>query len=185
MRLFVALDLPDEVRASLSGWALQTVGADERLRLVGEEKLHATLVFLGARDDDTVPDIAATVVGAFGSEAVAPPLRVDGALWLSPRWPHVLTVALADPSGGLARIQAAVLDALVREAGHEAERRAFRPHVTVARVRGRIRPFELGAPPALEFAPPAVTLYRSVLNTSPPVPASYEALASVPLSTLP
>jgi len=71
---------------------------------------------------------------------------------------------------------------MVRSAGHEAEGRRFRPHVTVARVRGRLRPFELPAPPSLEFHPPSVTLYRSVLGRGP---ATYEAMASVPLSTLP
>ena len=49
-------------------------------------------------------------------------------------------------------------------------------------VRGRVRAFELPPPPATEFHPPAVTLYRSVLGQGP---ASYDAVASVPLSTLP
>jgi RNA 2',3'-cyclic 3'-phosphodiesterase len=180
MRLFVALDLPADVRASLRRWALAAVGTDDRLRLVAEEKLHATLVFLGEQPD---PDpAAAALVAALDPPPPAPALHVAGALWLSPRRPHVLTVALADPSGVLAGIQAEVLDALVREAGHEGERRRFRPHVTVARVRGRLRPFELVAPPAVSFQPAAVTLYRSVLGRGP---ATYEAMASVPLSTLP
>ena len=180
MRLFAALDLPVDVRTTLAGWAASSVGGDERLRLVPADSLHVTLVFLGERPD---ADAAAAALPAVLGPA--PPLTVDGPLWLSPRRPHVLTAALADPSGGLARIQSAVLEAMVRSAGHEAEGRRFRPHVTVARVRGRLRPFELPAPPALEFLPPAVTLYRS--NLSPPTrgPARYEAVASVPLSTLP
>jgi RNA 2',3'-cyclic 3'-phosphodiesterase len=180
MRLFVALDLPGEVRASLSRWGLGAVGSDDRLRLIAEEKLHATLVFLGERPDPE--PAAAAIMSALDPPPPAPALRIDGALWLAPRRPHVLTVALADPSGALARIQAEVVDALVREAGHDAEQRRFRPHVTVARVRGSLRPFELPAPPELEFRPPAVTLYRSVLGRGP---ASYEVVASVPLSTLP
>jgi len=180
MRLFAALDLPVDVRTTLAAWAASAVGRDERLRLVREESLHVTLVFLGERPEPE--PAAAALTSALDPAPPAPPLCVDGPLWLSPRRPHVLTVALEDPSGGLASIQAAVLDAMVRSAGHEAEQRRFRPHVTVARVRGRLRPFELPAPPALEFSPPAVTLYRSVLGRGP---ASYEAMASVPLSTLP
>jgi RNA 2',3'-cyclic 3'-phosphodiesterase len=179
VRLFVALDLPGEVRASLGGWALQSVGADERLRLVAEEKLHATLVFLGERPDADAA--AAAIAAALDPVPAAPQLRTNGALWLSPRRPHVLTVALEDASEGLASIHAAVLEALVRDVGHEAERRAFRPHITVARVRGRLRPFEVAEPPAVSFHPAAVTLYRSVLGRAP---ASYESMASVPLSTL-
>jgi 2'-5' RNA ligase len=180
VRLFAALDLPVDVRTTLAAWAATTVGRDERLRLVAEQSLHVTLVFLGERPDPG--PVAAALTSSLAPAPAAPQLSVDAPLWLSPRHPHVLTVALADPSGGLARIQAAVLDAMVRSAGHDAERRAFRPHVTVARIRGRLRPFELPAPPALEFRPPAVTLYRSVLGRGP---ASYESVASVPLSTLP
>ena len=180
MRLFAALDLPVDVRTTLAAWAASAVGRDERLRLVREESLHVTLVFLGERPE---PEPAAgALVEALSPAPPSPALSVDGPLWLAPRRPHVLTVSLADPSGGLASIQAAVLEAMVRSAGHDAEKRRFRPHVTVARVRGRLRPFELPAPPALEFSPPAVTLYRSVLGRGP---ASYEAMASVPLSTLP
>jgi 2'-5' RNA ligase len=180
MRLFVALDLPADVRAAIARWAATAVGRDDRLRLVAGDSLHATLIFLGERPD---PGPAAdALVAALSPPPPAPPLSVDGPLWLSPRRPHVLTASLEDRSGGLASIHGAVLDAMVREAGHEQERRPFRPHVTVARVRGRLRPFELPLPPPLEFHPPAVTLYRSVLGRGP---ASYEALASVPLSTLP
>ena len=180
MRLFAALDLPVDVRTTLAAWAASAVGGDDRLRLVSDASLHVTLVFLGERPD---ADAAASALEAALSPAPpSPELSVAGPLWLSPRRPHVLTVALSDPSGGLGAIQEAVLDAMVRSAGHEAERRRFRPHVTVARVRGRVRPFELPSPPSLEFHPPAVTLYRSVLGRGP---ASYEPMASVPLSTLP
>ena len=180
MRLFAALDLPLDVRTTLGAWAASAVGRDERLRLVDEQSLHVTLVFLGERPDAGAAGTA--LESALDPSPPAPPLTVDGPLWLSPRRPHVLTVALEDPSEGLARIQAAVLDAMVRSAEHEAEGRAFRPHVTVARVRGRLRPFELPAPPVLAFHPPAVTLYRSVLGSGP---ATYEPVTSVPLSTLP
>jgi RNA 2',3'-cyclic 3'-phosphodiesterase len=179
VRLFVALDLPVGVRAGLARWASEAVGDDDRLRLVREESLHATLVFIGEREDTHAS--AAALVAALAPAPATPALRVEGALWLSPRRPHVLTVALADPSGGLARIQAAVLGALVRDAGLEPEGRPFTPHVTVARVRGRIRPFEVASPPALAFHPPAVTLYRSIAGRGR---AFYEAMASVPLSTL-
>jgi RNA 2',3'-cyclic 3'-phosphodiesterase len=179
VRLFAALDLPLGVRTSLAAWAASVAGRDDRLRLVPDESLHATLVFLGERPASE--PAAAALHAALEPLPPAPPLVVGGPLWLAPRRPHVLTVSLEDPSGGLARIQGAVADAMVRSAGHEAERRAFRPHVTVARVRGRLRPFELEQPPALEFAAPSVTLYRSRLGRGPAV---YEPVTSVPLSTL-
>jgi 2'-5' RNA ligase len=183
VRLFVALDLPAAVSAELAAWARSAVGDDERLRLVAADSMHLTLIFLGERPE--CEPAAAALGAALDPAPPSPSLTAGDALWLAPRRPHVLTVALEDPSGGLARMQAAVADAMVRSAGHEPERRRFRPHVTVARVRRRLRPFDLPAPPLLDFHPPSVTLYRSVLNTSPPGPASYQAIASVPLSTLP
>jgi RNA 2',3'-cyclic 3'-phosphodiesterase len=179
VRLFVALDLPADVRSGLARWAREEVGDNDGLRLVREESLHATLVFVGERDDPS--PVAAALASALEAPVPAPPLHLDGVLWLAPRRPHVLTVALADPTGGLARIQAAVSEALVRDAGLDAEARRFTPHVTVARVRGRIRPFELVGPPASDFRPVSVTLYRSRLGKDP---AIYEPMASVPLSTL-
>src|SRR4051812_18057252 len=144
MRLFVALELPADVRAQLSVWAASAVGDDERPRLprggappptppvlrggagppppAGRRPPPAPLVSLGARPAPA--PAAGAAPAALRPPPDAPPLRVDGSMWLSPRRPHVLTVALEDPSGGLAHIHAAVLDALVREAGHEAERRA-------------------------------------------------------------
>ena len=65
-----------------------------------------------------------------------PELALGGALWLAPRRPHVLTVAVEDADGALAALQARVVEALAEAAGRdEPERRPFRPHVTVARVR--------------------------------------------------
>jgi 2'-5' RNA ligase len=179
-RLFVAVEVGEEDRLALAAWGAQAVGADGGMRVVDPAQIHLTLAFLGHRPLDEIEPLSALVTNR---DASAPPaLRTAGALWLSPRRPHVLTVALDDASDGLASIHADVLDALVRGAGHEAEPRRFRPHVTVARVRGRLRPFELPAPPELKFTPPAVTLYRSVLGRGP---ATYEPMASVPLSTLP
>src|ERR687887_1322467 len=107
MRLFAALELPAPVRAAVAAWAHATVGEDRRLRLVREESLHVTLVFLGERDDPA--PAAAALTAALEPVPPAPPLSVTDPLWLAPRRPHVLTLALGDPSGGLERIHAAVL----------------------------------------------------------------------------
>ena len=45
-RLFVALDLPQDVRAGLVDWQ-RTALADPALRVVRPEALHMTLIFLG------------------------------------------------------------------------------------------------------------------------------------------
>jgi 2'-5' RNA ligase len=92
----------------------------------------------------------------------------------------VLSIALADPDGALAALQEQVAGALAATGHFTAERRAFRPHVTVARLRPRARaPRSVEAAIApLGFTGTAVTLFAS--HTSPQG-ARYEPLASVSL----
>ena len=177
MRLFIALDLPAAARKALAAWAAQAAPAE--VRPVPVDNLHVTLAFLGARSSDE-----AAAAGAL-LPALARPLaqlRTTGALWLPPRRPGVLTVALeADET--LAALQAELVSGLASAIGFEAERRRFRPHVTVGRVaRGtRIdtrRAFDPPAP-ALRFQAPALTLYRS---RTAPDGARYERLSGVELA---
>ena len=58
-RLFVALDLPAAIRATLAGWAADRLGSISGLRLISQRSLHVTLCFLGWRDADEVGEIAA------------------------------------------------------------------------------------------------------------------------------
>ena len=175
-RLFVALDLPVTVRETLAAWGRE-VGGERRLRLVPMDALHVTLCFLGWRHEGQAEEIAALVLGAVHEPAAAPRLAVREAAWLPPRRPRVLAVDLADTGGALGALQGRVADALVAGAGFEPEKRAFRPHVTVARVPRSTRiqtREELPQPPPVEFPGAALTLYRSRLSREG---ARYEALA--------
>jgi len=92
LRLFVAVDLPQDVRGALAGWATRV--APDGVQPVRAENLHLTLAFLGSRSQHEADTVAALLPG------LARPLdtlSTAGALWLSPRRPTVLTVALARP----------------------------------------------------------------------------------------
>ena len=75
-------------------------------------------------------------------------------------------VAVEDLDGALAPLQAAVSDRLAAAGLYVPEKRPFRPHVTVARLRSGARAPRAVAlePPALAFSGTAVTLYRSHLG---------------------
>jgi 2'-5' RNA ligase len=73
MRLFVALPLPDEVRAGLARW-VKSCGAQPGLRWTPVEQLHFTLHFLGEVADDRVAAIT-TALGRI--EAPAFPVAFD------------------------------------------------------------------------------------------------------------
>jgi RNA 2',3'-cyclic 3'-phosphodiesterase len=174
MRLFVALELPADVRAAFAGWA--DGAAPTTMRRVPAENLHVTLAFLGARapaDAAAAAELLETVARPVGE------LAVEGPLWLPARRPAVLSVALrAGPA--LAQLHADLVTALAGAIGFEPERRGLRPHVTVARVRrdARLRAAGLDSqPPALLFEPAALVLYRSHTG---PGGARYEPLERVP-----
>ena len=161
--------------AALDRWAAEAAG--EGLRRVPAASLHVTLAFLGERPDAEAEALGAAVAAAASSVSG---LRLGAPAWLPPRRPGVLAVDLEDGDGACARVQAAVATVLVDRGAFTPERRAFRPHVTVARVRrgARLeREPSLPAPPAGgPFAATALTLFRSRLGAGP---ARYEALTRV------
>lgn len=180
LRLFVALDLPPDIREALLAWRAGAVRQIPELRPVAQDALHATLCFMGSRPAGEVGGIAAACETAL-DRVSRPELGLESGLWLPPRRPRVLGVRLDDSSSALARIQSAVCTALADGGWYTPEKRAFLPHVTVARVsaRARLRATELPPLQSLRFRAPAVTLYRSRLQRSG---ARYEPLATVALS---
>jgi 2'-5' RNA ligase len=165
LRLFVAAGLPPVARAACAAW-----GPDERaLVRVGETALHLTLAFLGEVGDPTpLPARLAPCA------APARGLALVGGRWLPPRRPRVLALEVDDPAGELRALQARVAHALDHTEG-----RPFLPHVSVARVRGRLRPGALPPAPTVRFDAVALTLFRSALGSGPP---RYEALWSANLT---
>ncbi len=181
-RLFVALELPGEVRDALDVWRERALAGVSGLRAVSASSLHVTLCFLGSvavTEVDAVWD--ACRLSLEGRVGVAPPpLVIGAAVWLPARRPRVLAVSVGDLGGGLAAVQAPLSGALVEGGWYRPEARPFLAHVTVARVgRGAaVRAVELPAPPGIEFVGIAVTLFRSWLG---PGGSRYESLRSVSL----
>ncbi|MDQ3769063.1 MAG: RNA 2',3'-cyclic phosphodiesterase [Actinomycetota bacterium] len=162
-RLFVALDLPEEVRRALGAWGAKAGEASGgTLRAVPPQNLHLTLAFLGAREEAEVPAIGAIVTATAGA---TPHLSLGAPLWLPPRRPGVLTVEVDDHTGALNTLHASLTAALQAGAAFMPETRPFRPHITVGRVpRGhRIRPqdTDLSSPPSATIPATALILYRS------------------------
>jgi 2'-5' RNA ligase len=94
-------------------------------------------------------------------------------------------VALRDPDGALGTMQGALSRRLASLGAYRPERRPFRPHVTVARVRDgdlRISAGDLPEPPAPSLTGTTVTLYESLLGSGP---ARYEPRRTVRLTDLP
>jgi 2'-5' RNA ligase len=192
-RLFVALDPPPAVCEELAVWARGAArglglgartGKGRRLRLLEAQALHLTLCFLGSRPVAEIEEIAAALENC---EATSGELLVGAPLWLPPRRPRALAVAIVDRGERLATLQETVLEAVSNTIDWQPERRRFRAHVTLARMSGgaasgrRLLDGEAQLPPtpSLSFTPTAVVLYRSWLA---PAGASYEAITTRALS---
>lgn len=128
MRLFVAIALPEALRARLAGLQQGLPGA----RWVDPDNLHLTLRFIGEADSDQAQDLDATLshvraerfpitlagIGCFGQG------RKLRALW-----------AGVEPSAELDRLRRRVEHA-VQAAGFAPEGRKFKAHLTLARFKG-------------------------------------------------
>ncbi|MFL5575460.1 MAG: RNA 2',3'-cyclic phosphodiesterase [Gemmatimonadaceae bacterium] len=133
MRLFVAINLPGDVRRSIADATASLRAAAPSLAWTDEARLHLTLKFLGEQTDDAREPLAAAL------RAVAPrhaPLSLElGGLGAFPtrRRPRVVWLGVApDPKLELLHHEVEVACA---DLGYEIEGRAFRPHLTLGRVR--------------------------------------------------
>jgi 2'-5' RNA ligase len=177
LRLFVALELPEAARAALV--AFRDAAADPEVwRPIAPEALHLTLAFLGGRPAGDVEVIEGVLREAAGP---APRLALAGAVLLPPRRARVLCAVLDDRDGTLAALQARVSGGLAAAGVYTPEKRPYRAHATVARLRPRSRaPRAVSqAPEPLEFAGGPLTLFESRLH---PHGARYEPLVRVSLS---
>jgi 2'-5' RNA ligase len=101
------------------------------------ESWHLTLKFLGEVSEETAQAFGRAIDPAVAA-APSGSLVSGGALLLPGRGrPRVLGVGFAEDSGGFATLAdvASAAERASRGLGGEAETRAFRPHVTLARVR--------------------------------------------------
>lgn len=176
----MAVDLPTPTRTELARWARGAVltarSSGGHLRLLDPELLHVTLCFLGEQPTGRIDALSQSVasVGAMPVDK----LSLGAPLWLPQRHPRALAVELHDDAeGALESLHDALVRALTAAGDLVPERRRFRPHVTVARLRPREAPSERGLPatPPLSFVPESVTLFRSWLT---PTGAVYEGLAT-------
>lgn len=183
-RLFVALDLPDEIRTGIAAWGDEAL-SDPGLRPVPVESLHVTLAFLGHRPEQEIEPIAEAVRESAGP---APWVELLDPVRRPPRG-RARLFALPALSPGTEALQAGLERRLVEGGFHEPEKRPFWPHVTVARVRpearGSRRPAVVSDPPVKlpeglseAFLGVRLALYRSELQ---PTGARYVPLAQVEL----
>lgn len=187
LRLFVAVDLPGEVREALGRLQGGLKSHDlSHLRWVRPQGIHLTLKFLGETPAGRVAAITTALAGATGGRRSFRLALGEPGTFGNRRGPRVLWLDVIGDIEPLRELQAAVEEALV-EVGFPPEDRRFSPHLTLARVPQPARPgtgeriaqaLRAVTPPRAEFDVREVVLMRSTLQ---PGGAVYERLAAFPL----
>jgi 2'-5' RNA ligase len=165
-RLFIALDLPDDLAGLLAGLDPGIEG----LRWTPSDRLHVTLCFLGNVGEDA----QVRLIGLLENLACEPfLLRVKGCGCFAKHGGFVLWAGVEDPSDALAALHRRVANS-VRSAGLDPGPSRHHAHLTLARAkRGKpvmIRDFlEAQADGKFgEFMVNGITLYSSVLKPEGP-----------------
>jgi len=137
MRLFVAINLPGDLRKDIHVACEPLRGTGLPIRWTRAEAYHLTLKFLGAVDPTTSGVLRADLDGAGG--LVDPfALELDGfGAFPAPGRPRVVWIGVR-PTEPLETLYQAVEAAMVRR-GFDPATRAFRPHITLGRARDRAR----------------------------------------------
>jgi RNA 2',3'-cyclic 3'-phosphodiesterase len=130
MRLFVALDLPDEVRDAIRELIAKLRPLCENARWVRPEGMHVTLKFIGHVPAEKLDPIRAALAGVRSSAPVDMTFRGLG-FFPSERRPRVLWYGI-EASENLATL-AADIERRLEPLGIAREKREFTPHLTLAR----------------------------------------------------
>ncbi len=180
-RVFCAIDLPDDVREQLRDHirALREAVPDVAASWTRVENIHLTLKFFGSVALDRIPaisDAIARTTKAFSTVEI----EVGGTgVFPKPSRPQVLWIGVTDPSGKLVGLQRRLENECANE-GFEKEDRAYKPHLTIARMRKPEGARQLAeAHMRMEFEPTVIeikelALFRSELS---PKGSTYTTIA--------
>ena len=141
LRLFVALDLPAGAKAALAAAERQLQGLlPAGVGWVNPAGIHLTLKFLGATEAGRVDALLAALREAAAGDQPPFPLHLDGlGVFPNRREPRVIWAGVGGDLDSLAKTQRRVEQAMAR-LGFPEESRAFRPHLTLGRVRDSVAP---------------------------------------------
>ena len=188
VRCFIAIELPEEVKAGLVQLQAQLKSGDQPgVKWVDPYGIHLTLKFLGSVAADRIDPITAAMEEAV--QGISPfRLKVEGlGVFPNLRRAQVVWVGVSGEVDKLAHLQQRI-ESNLAGLGFAPERRRFTPHLTLARLRDRAslderqRFGQLIAgtkfEPAYSFQVDAISLMRSQLTREG---AIYSRISSVEL----
>ena len=181
MRLFTRLDLPSDLTSKLEE-LVRRLKPTARIQWSPPANLHVTTKFIGEWPEDRLDELKAALAGLPGRAAIPVRIRRLG-FFPNPHAPRTFWCGIEAP--GLSEL-AADTDAATAALGIPLERKAFSPHLTLARIKGQVELealkesiAEMGAPEFGDFRAGSFFLYQSTLR---PAGSVYTKLAEFPLT---
>ena len=184
-RTFIAIEIPDKVKDLIASHVERLKGlVPQGVKWVDPQTCHLTLAFLGNVPNDRLSSLS-RIVDAVAADF--PPLHLKTGLlgaFPNPRLPRVLWLGLEGNAQLLTVTQRRLQDALQAD-GFPREQRAFKPHITLGRARGKdLIPLPEAAlngqaEDTLAFEVRDIVLMSSILTPSGPIHTPlYSALLS-------
>jgi 2'-5' RNA ligase len=181
MRLFVGLDLPAEVVRNLERLTDELRPA-AKIQWRPPANLHVTTKFIGQWPEDRLPELEAALAAVPRRQPVPVTIRRVG-FFPNPHSPRVFWCGIEAP--GLDSL-AAETDRATSSLGIESEKRAFSPHLTLARIKERIdlQPLreKIAALPSLDFGHYEARSFFLYLSQPGPKGSVYTKLREFPLT---
>lgn len=170
-RLFIALDISDTARAECTRHIEELRRRHREVRVGWErpEKIHITIKFLGETSIEQLRSIEEGLAGISSRHGRFKLHLAETGVFPSSAAPRILWIGIDDPTDSVPRIYAEV-ERLAAGTGFRPERRRFRLHATIGRIRksvsaGDVVKDHLGAqiePVAFEAA--NLVIYESKLQ---------------------
>lgn len=146
VRVFVALDLPQHAKDLLDDTMLRLQeNVPNGVRWVRPDGIHLTLKFLGDVDAGMVEPLL-NAMGRVGILTQHTPFELELTrlgMFPNAREPRVLWAGVGGDLAALAGLQQSV-DEAISALGFPPERRPFRPHLTLGRVRDQVTAVDRG-----------------------------------------
>ncbi len=142
MRTFIAIEIPSEIKSALAALQAELRRAGADVSWTKPENIHLTLKFLGEVDERRIGEVEKVCVdSAAGFQPFT--LRLDDTgVFPNARQPRVLWAGLAGEIEKAVEMQRR-LDEELALIGFEREEKAFRPHLTIGRVKSNRKTREL------------------------------------------
>ena len=186
IRAFIAIELPQEIIAFIHKIQEGLRSYGFKARWVRPENIHLTLKFLGDINSEDIKKAGDAIISAAGENA-SMSLGAKGiGVFPGVKRPRVIWTGIAGQTKELADLQK-TLDGKLETIGFPKEKRPYKGHLTIARIKGKVDAkrlidamTEFGRLESKTFMAEEVVLFKSKLK---PSGAVYTKLMSAALNS--